>query len=125
MSEYIHRKAEKKIEKLLSYFPAVAIVGPRQVGKTSLALAMSAALPKPTVYLDLENPNDLAKLENPSLFLEPLAEHTVILDEVQRKPDLFPVLRGIIDKHRVPATPVVPAPTIAGQRRQCRGTSKG
>ena len=102
MSEYIHRKAEKKIEKLLSYFPAVAIVGPRQVGKTSLALAMSAALPKPTVYLDLENPNDLAKLENPSLFLEPLAEHTVILDEVQRKPDLFPVLRGIIDKHRVP-----------------------
>lgn len=102
MNEYIHRKAEQKIRKLLSYFPAVAIVGPRQVGKTSLAGVLSGTLPKPTVYLDLENPNDLAKLENPLLFLEPFADHTVILDEVQRKPDLFPVLRGIIDKHRVP-----------------------
>ncbi len=100
--EYILRKAEQRIIKLAAYFPAVAIVGPRQVGKTSLVHAIRSKLDRPSVYLDLENPDDLAKMANPSLFLDPLTDQTVILDEVQKLPSLFPILRGIIDRQRQP-----------------------
>jgi uncharacterized protein len=99
---YISRTAETAILRLLHQFPAVAIVGPRQVGKTSLAQHLAAAWTRPTRYLDLENPRDLNKLSDPFLFLEPLQEQTVILDEIQRVPNLFPILRGLIDQHRVP-----------------------
>lgn len=99
---YVSRIAEAEILKLVSYFPVVAIVGPRQVGKTSLVEVIRSKLDKQSVYLDLENPDDLVKLNNPSLFLDPLADQTVILDEVQKAPDLFPVLRGIIDRNRKP-----------------------
>ncbi len=102
MKNYITRSSEEKALKLASYFPVVGIVGPRQVGKTSLAQGIRPRLEKASVYLDLENPADLVKLENPSLFLDPLADKTVILDEVQKVPDLFPVLRGIIDRNRSP-----------------------
>ncbi len=103
MHEFIPRPvAENEILKLASYFPAVAVVGPRQVGKTSILQAISSKFREETVYLDLENPDDRIKLENPSLFLDRLADKTVILDEVQRLPDLFPVLRGIIDRNRRP-----------------------
>ncbi len=100
--QYIDRTAEKDILRLLSHFPAVAIVGPRQVGKTSLAKHIAAEWTRPTLYLDLENPRDLNKLSDPFLFLEPLQEQTVILDEIQRVPNLFPILRGLIDQHRIP-----------------------
>lgn len=99
---YIPRLAESEILKLASYFPAVAVVGPRQVGKTSLVQAIRSKLSNPSVYLDLENPGDLAKVSNPTLFLDSLSEQTVILDEVQKLPTLFPVLRGIIDRNRKP-----------------------
>lgn len=99
---YLSRAAEKDITRLADQFPAVAIVGPRQVGKTSLARHLAALWPQPSVYLDLENPADLNKLNDPGLFLEPLQQQTVILDEVQRVPALFPVLRGLIDRYRVP-----------------------
>jgi predicted AAA+ superfamily ATPase len=102
MKGYINRFSEERVLKLASYFPVVGIVGPRQVGKTSLAQGIRQRLEKPSIYLDLENPADLVKLENPSLFLDPLADKTVILDEVQKVPDLFPVLRGIIDRNRTP-----------------------
>ncbi len=102
MQPYYPRFAEKKILQLASYFPAVAIVGPRQVGKTSLVQAIRNQLDSPSVYLDLESPDDLIRLDNPSLFLNPLADHTVILDEVQKLPSLFPQLRGIIDRERHP-----------------------
>ncbi len=101
-TQYITRTAEKDILRLLNYFPAVGIVGPRQVGKTSLAQHIAAQWTRPTLYLDLENPRDLNKLNDPLLFLEPLQEQTVILDEIQRVPNLFPILRGLIDQHRVP-----------------------
>ncbi len=99
---YITRTAENDILRLLTQFPAVGIVGPRQVGKTSLAQHIAKQLTRPTLYLDLENPRDLNKLNDPYLFFEPLQEKTVILDEVQRVPHLFPILRGVIDQHRVP-----------------------
>ncbi|MEM6318674.1 MAG: ATP-binding protein [Bacteroidota bacterium] len=100
MNQYITRNDEKSILKLATFFPAVAVVGPRQVGKTSLVKAIRSQLTKPSIYLDLENPSDLAKLTNPSLFLTPYENYTVILDEVQKVPALFPVLRGIIDQNR-------------------------
>ncbi len=102
MTEYVPRHAENTILKLIGLFPAVAIVGPRQVGKTSLAQAIAAKLSKPVLYLDLEDPDDLIKLDNPRLFLDRLADYAVILDEVQKLPTLFPVLRGIIDRNRQP-----------------------
>ncbi|MCB0546177.1 MAG: ATP-binding protein [Phaeodactylibacter sp.] len=102
IENYVTRISEAEILKLVSYFPVVAIVGPRQVGKTSLVEAIRSKLDKQSVYLDLENPDDLVKLNTPSLFLEPLADQTVILDEVQKAPQLFPVLRGIIDRNRKP-----------------------
>jgi uncharacterized protein len=101
-AEYIPRSAEAETIKLASYFPAVGVVGPRQVGKTSLVQAIRSKLDRPSIYLDLENPDDLAKLANPSLLLDPLSDHTVILDEVQKSPSLFPVLRSIIDRRRTP-----------------------
>ncbi|MEQ1747717.1 MAG: AAA family ATPase, partial [Saprospiraceae bacterium] len=74
---YIPRKAEDEVLRLIQYFPAVAIVGPRQVGKTSLAKHLAGQLQKPTVYFDLEDPDDRAKFANPSLLLDPLANQTV------------------------------------------------
>jgi len=88
-ANYIPRKAEGEVLKLAAYFPVVAIVGPRQVGKTSLVKAIRSQLSKPSIYLDLENPDDLVKLDNPNLFLGQFVDQTVILDEVQQLPTLL------------------------------------
>lgn len=78
--------------------PAVALLGPRQAGKTTLALAISERLD--AVYLDLESEQDRAKLASPELYLGERLDRLVILDEVHRVPGLFPVLRGLIDRGR-------------------------
>jgi len=78
--------------------PAVALLGARQVGKTTLAQAV--AQDRASIYLDLESPEDLVKLSDPTAFLSRYADKLVILDEIQRAPDLFKVLRGLIDKNR-------------------------
>ncbi len=89
------------IEELLGQFPAVAILGPRQVGKTTLAKAIAASRGGgETTYLDLELPSDQEKLADPELYLAGQTGRLVILDEVQRVPRLFQVLRGIIDQRR-------------------------
>jgi uncharacterized protein len=101
----IQRSLYPHLLESLQTFPVVGLVGPRQVGKTSLARQLAAALASvgtPVVTLDLERPSDLAKLSEPELFLEPLADRLVILDEVQLKPDLFGVLRSLVDAHRRP-----------------------
>lgn len=85
----------------LQHAPAVALLGPRQVGKTTLALAIAQALPAvPSLYLDLESEADRAKLAQPELYLADHLDKLVILDEVHRAPGLFPVLRGLIDQAR-------------------------
>ena len=93
------RRIEQKLWHALANFPAVALVGPRQVGKTTLARSI-ATDHADAVYLDLERPSDLAKLGEPEIFLGSVANRLVIIDEVQRRPDLFPLLRALIDANR-------------------------
>lgn len=77
--------------------PVVTLVGPRQCGKTTLALEYAKTRKGPVLHLDLELASDLARLENPMLSLGD-ARGLVIIDEVQRRPDLFPALRVIVDR---------------------------
>ena len=82
---------KREIKKLLSQFPVTALVGPRQCGKTTMARGFAA-----DHYFDLENPRDLAALQNPQLALEDLAG-LIVIDEVQRLPEIFPLLRYLVD----------------------------
>jgi len=96
----IKRTINKELIEILDYFPVLGLIGPRQVGKTTLAKELMQQLDRPVIYLDLENPDDQAKLAEPTLFFSKYANHSIILDEIQRKPDLFPVLRSVIDQDR-------------------------
>ncbi len=87
-----------KLEQTMRHTPAVVLLGPRQVGKTTLAQLIAET--HTALYLDLENPEDLLKLSDPSAFLSLHGDKLVIMDEIQRAPDLFMVLRGMIDKNR-------------------------
>ena len=82
----------------LSFMSAVALLGARQVGKTTLAQAV--AKERPSIYLDLEKPEDLALLANAGRYLRDNGDKLIVLDEIQRAPDLFMVLRGVIDDNR-------------------------
>jgi uncharacterized protein len=95
----IPRQLSALVSRRLEEFPAVALLGPRQVGKTTLARAMQAetvTTPAPD-YLDLENPVDLEKLDDAVGYLTYRSDRLVIIDEVQRVPDLFQILRSVID----------------------------
>lgn len=94
------RFIEKELGKRLSAFPAVGITGPRQAGKTTLAKTIAERYDKETLYLDLELPSDLARLQNAELYLKEHVDKLIIIDEVQRKPELFPLLRALIDQNR-------------------------
>jgi predicted AAA+ superfamily ATPase len=102
MEKPIDRLVEKQVLKDISQFPVVGIIGPRQVGKTTLAKSIRNKLGKKSIYLDLELQQDLNKLENPEYFLEDHKDDCVIIDEIQIMPELFPVMRGMVDRHRVP-----------------------
>jgi len=102
MGVVLDRKVHRaRIQELLGRYPVVALTGARQVGKTTLARQLAKAAPAATSF-DLENPRDLARLEDPMLALEPL-RGLVILDEIQRRPELFPVLRVLADRPSLPA----------------------
>ncbi|MDQ6812172.1 MAG: ATP-binding protein [Bacteroidota bacterium] len=96
----IERKLNNEVKILLKQFPAVAILGARQVGKTTMAKEIAAVQKKPTLYLDLENPLDVRRLEDPFTFLTDNKDKCVIIDEVQTIPSLFSVLRSVIDNDR-------------------------
>jgi predicted AAA+ superfamily ATPase len=97
----LNRRLYPIIEHALEQFPAVALLGPRQAGKTTLARTITAGRAG-SLYLDLERPSDLAKLADPELFLSRHADHLVVLDEIQRRPELFSILRALIDDNRRP-----------------------
>ncbi|MCU0807784.1 MAG: ATP-binding protein [Candidatus Contendobacter sp.] len=94
----ITRRRRTLLNQRLDQYPAVALLGPRQVGKTTLALAI--AEDRPSIYLDLESDADRAKLAEPELYLADHEDKLVILDEVHRRPGLFQNLRGLIDRGR-------------------------
>src|SRR5690606_12679377 len=94
----IKRRLEKEMVKALERSPSVALTGPRQVGKTTLALNIAETVP--SVYLDLENLLDLEKVRDIAVFHAANRDKLIILDEVQRLPEIFPRIRGIIDRER-------------------------
>lgn len=94
----IPRRIETLVQDRLEHLPAVALLGPRQVGKTTLAFRIAER--RDSVYLDLEAPSDREKLSDAAFYLSGHEDKLVILDEVQRLPELFAVLRGLIDQGR-------------------------
>lgn len=98
----IRRRIIKEINESLAYFPIVSIIGPRQVGKTTLAKQIIADLKVPSIYLDLERTSDLFKLENAELFLSQQSDKLIVIDEVQLKKDLYPLLRSLVDETNKP-----------------------
>jgi predicted AAA+ superfamily ATPase len=100
---YIGRSLEAEIRKSLAYFPVTAIIGPRQCGKSTLARHILEQVDN-GVYLDLERPSDLAKLAEPELYLNTRKGKLICIDEIQRKPDLFPLIRSLVDEWRLPGS---------------------
>jgi len=98
----IQRLAKARLIQLLARFPAVALLGPRQVGKTTLALSLTGEpeTDESPLYLDLELPSDRTKLADPELYLSEHEGRLVILDEIHRLPGIFQTLRGLIDRRR-------------------------
>ena len=93
---YLERQNTLKLGKYIDNFPVLAILGPRQCGKSTLAKQLLKSYN--SIYLDLENPDDLAKLAEPMLFFEQHEDKLICLDEIQRLPEIFSVLRVVVDK---------------------------
>ena len=94
----IRRRLASEVADSLAIFPAVALIGPRQVGKTTLALEV--AQERPSVYLDLEEEEDRSRIASPRSYFEEHIDELVILDEIHRAPEIFGTLRGVIDSGR-------------------------
>lgn len=94
----ISRRLLPRLRELLRRFPAVVLIGPRQVGKTTLA--RTCLTDSSGIYLDLESQRDTRKLSDPEDYLSQREAQLVVLDEIQRMPDLFPSLRSLIDDGR-------------------------
>jgi uncharacterized protein len=95
---YLHRTIEPNLLEGLQHSPVVALIGPRQCGKSTLAKQMLSNRTN-SVYLDLELPSDLAKLNEAEWFLRSQSDRLVCIDEIQRKPELFPLLRSLTDQY--------------------------
>ena len=99
MHELIEREITDTVKTRLKNYPAVALLGARQVGKSTIAGMVIEQIPK-AIHLDLERPADLNKLTDPEAFFSQFSDHMICLDEIQRTPDIFPILRGVIDRNR-------------------------
>lgn len=99
MQSYLQRALTETIRQKIKNIPAVTILGPRQCGKSTLAKAFIATI-KNSAYLDLERPSDTNKLRDPEAFFSVNAGKLICLDEIQRMPELFSVLRSVIDENR-------------------------
>lgn len=98
---YIERSIEGRVRESLKRYPVVGLIGCRQVGKTTLAKKIKDTPGINAIYLDLELPSDIVKLEEPELYLGQFTDSLVIIDEIQRMPQLFPIIRALVDKKRV------------------------
>jgi len=95
------KKYLKEIETHFRVHSVCALLGPRQVGKTTLAkMFIEKTTPERVIFFDLENPLDLARLENPMLVLSKTGNSLIIIDEIQRRPELFPVIRVLVDESK-------------------------
>lgn len=99
MHAYIPRRIESELLEALGDFPVVALLGPRQCGKSTLASKIAESFPE-SIRLDLESPSDLRKLTDPEFYLSRQSEKMICIDEIQRMPDLFPILRAVVDRDR-------------------------
>lgn len=98
----IDRFTNKKLKALAKQFPVIAVVGPRQSGKTTLSKTLYLRAPAKAWYFDMESPADRARFNHPEYFLSSLDDRPVIIDEVQRMPELFALLRSLVDKKKKP-----------------------
>jgi predicted AAA+ superfamily ATPase len=121
----IKRRIEENITENLKHFPAIGLVGPRQSGKTTLAKIIAKKCDRPVIYLDLENPQDFEKLNDSQLYLEQFKKHLVILDEAQRKPELFPLLRSLIDEDKKPGRFMILGSASPSLKRQASESLAG
>ncbi|MBL7138695.1 MAG: ATP-binding protein [Bacteroidales bacterium] len=96
--EYIHRDITQTLKKYLKNYPAVAVLGPRQCGKSTLAKHVTSSAGQ-SVYLDLERITDRNKLSDPELFFQLNRDKLICLDEIQKLPEIFSTLRSIIDEN--------------------------
>ncbi len=125
MHGYIKRKAESDVERALSRSPVVAILGPRQCGKSTLTRTFLAARAIDRVYLDLQDRADRNKLNEPEIFLEHHRKHLICLDEIQLVPDLFPAIRVEIDRDRRPGRMLILGSASRDLLRQSTETLAG
>ena len=100
LCKMINRILYTDLLKALKNFPSLAILGARQTGKTTLAKQLAKQQKRKSIYLDLENPSDRDKLHDAFTYLDDNKEKLILLDEVQRMPELFAMLRSLIDRHR-------------------------
>jgi predicted AAA+ superfamily ATPase len=98
---YIHRYIEPSIQKAIENFPVTAVTGPRQCGKSTLVKHLLEKNPN-SIYIDLERPSDLRKLENAEWFLTSQKGKLICIDEIQRQPELFPLIRSLVDEWNRP-----------------------
>ena len=124
MTSYIQRTLTEEVYSRLAQFPVVAILGPRQCGKSTLAKQVVERL-SPAVYLDLEIPSHLQQLNDPEAFLRLNQEQLICLDEIQRQPEIFPVIRGISDITRRPGQILVLGSASPDLLRQTSETLAG
>ncbi|MEM6397246.1 MAG: ATP-binding protein [Bacteroidota bacterium] len=99
---YLNRSLEARLVQLNTFFPAIVLIGPRQIGKTSLVAALRNQIAAKSIYLDMERPADLAALTNLEAFAEQYLDTLIIIDEVQHRKGLFTELRSVIDRNRKP-----------------------
>jgi predicted AAA+ superfamily ATPase len=104
---YYPRIIEKSVIEAIENFPVTAVTGPRQCGKSTLVKHIISNIETDVLYLDLERPSDLQKLENAEWFLSSQKEKLICIDEIQRRPDLFPLIRSLVDEWNKPSCFIV------------------
>ncbi len=121
----LKRRIQEDIARSLMQFPAVGLIGPRQAGKTTLSKMIAAEYSRPVTYLDLENPQDIQKLDDAQLYLQQFRDNLIVLDEAQRKPELFPLLRSLIDQDRRPGRFMILGSASPSLKRQASESLAG